>query len=163
MSRDTMPESPVSFDDQYDDLDRWNALNPNEKVELYIPAPPMADKEQSFAYHLATRNFFAWIFRRSVVGEHLGTALIGLLNSMAEFRGDDQDNIPDLISYLDEEGYLDIKCQPHQALALLNLSEFFQMRDMYIDAFSHCVGMSEELPYSPEYQVCLINANGFLQ
>ncbi|OBR14445.1 Choriogenin Hminor [Colletotrichum higginsianum IMI 349063] len=152
MSRDTMPESPVSFDDQYDDLDRWNALNPNEKVELYIPAPPMADKEQSFAYHLATRNFFAWIFRRSVVGEHLGTALIGLLNSMAEFRGNDQDNIPDLMSYLDEEGYLDIKGQPHQALALLNLSEFFQMRDMYIDAFSHCVGMSEELPYSPEYQ-----------
>ncbi|GJC86021.1 hypothetical protein ColLi_08859 [Colletotrichum liriopes] len=147
-----MPESPGSFNDEYDDLDQWNALNPNERIELYIPPPPMADKEQAFSYHLATRNFFAWIFRRSMVGEHLGTALIGLLNSMAEFRGNDEDNVRDLMSYLDEEGYLDIKGQPHHALALLHLAEFFQMKDMYIDAFSHCVGMSEELFYSPEYQ-----------
>ncbi|OHW92187.1 hypothetical protein CSPAE12_09198 [Colletotrichum incanum] len=151
MSRE-MPASPGSFSDEYDDLDQWHALNPNERIELYIPAPPTADKEQAFSYHLATRNFFAWIFRRSVVGEHLGTALIGLLNTMAEFRGNDEDNVPDLMSYLDEEGYLDIKGQPHHALALLHLAEFFQMRDMYIDAFSHCVGMSEELVYSPEYQ-----------
>ncbi|KXH34401.1 hypothetical protein CSIM01_00312 [Colletotrichum simmondsii] len=151
MARD-MPETPGSFHDQYDDLDRWNALNPNERIELYIPAPPMADKEQAFSYHLATRNFFAWIFRRSVVGEHLGTALIGLLNSMAEFRGNEQDNVSDLTSYLDEEGYYDIKGVPQHALAMLHLAEVFQLRDLYVDAFSHCVGMSEELFYSPEYQ-----------
>ncbi|GKT47819.1 uncharacterized protein ColSpa_08000 [Colletotrichum spaethianum] len=150
MSLDT-PESPGAFNDEYDDLDRWNELHPNERVELYIPAPSMADKDQAFSYHLATRNFFAWIFRRSMVGEFLGIALIGLLNSMAEFRGNDEDNVPELMSYLDEEGYLDIKGQPHHALALLRLSEFFEMRDMYIDAFSHCVGMGEELLYSPEY------------
>ncbi|OLN83380.1 hypothetical protein CCHL11_03036 [Colletotrichum chlorophyti] len=150
MVRETS-EMPGSFNHHYDDLDRWNALNPNDKVELYIPAPAMADKEQAFAYHLATRNFFAWVFRRSMVGEHLGIALIGLLNSMSDFRGDKEDNVPDLISYLDEEGYLDVKGQPHHALALLHLSEVFHMRDMYIDAFSHCVGMSEELFYSPEF------------
>ncbi|KAK1977750.1 hypothetical protein LZ30DRAFT_600607 [Colletotrichum cereale] len=146
------PESPGSFGDQFEDLDQWHALNPNERVELYIPAPPTADKEQAFAYHLATRNFFAWIFRRSVVGEYLGTALIGLLNSMAEFRGSDEDNVSELLSYLDEEGYLDINGQPHHAVAILHLAEFFQMEDMYIDAFSHCVGMSEHLQYSPEYE-----------
>lgn len=148
-----MPESPRSFHDQFDDLDQWNELNPNEQIEIYIPAPPMADKEQAFAYHLATRNFFAWIFRRSVVGEHLGSALIGLMNSMSEFRGNDQNNVPELISYLDEEGYMDVKGQPHHALALLHLSEFFQLKDMYIDAFTHCVGMGEELSYSPEFEV----------
>uniref|UniRef100_L2FHR6 DUF8004 domain-containing protein n=1 Tax=Colletotrichum fructicola (strain Nara gc5) TaxID=1213859 RepID=L2FHR6_COLFN len=151
MSRD-MPESPGSFHDPYEDLDRWNALNPHERIELYIPAPPMADKEQAFAYHLATRNFFAWIFRRSVVGEHLGSALIGLMNSMAEFRSNGEDHMMDLHSYLDEEGYLDLKGHAHHALAILHLAEFFQVRDMYIDAFSHCVGMSEELFCSPEYQ-----------
>ncbi|KAI8245868.1 hypothetical protein K4K57_000580 [Colletotrichum sp. SAR 10_99] len=151
MSRD-MPESPGSFHDPYEDLDRWNALNPHERIELYIPAPPMADKEQAFAYHLATRNFFAWIFRRSVVGEHLGSALIGLMNSMTEFRSNGEDHMMDLHSYLDEEGYLDLKGHAHHALAILHLAEFFQVRDMYIDAFSHCVGMSEELFCSPEYQ-----------
>ncbi|KAF9872998.1 hypothetical protein CkaCkLH20_09508 [Colletotrichum karsti] len=151
MSRD-VPEMPELFSDPFEDLDRWNALNPHEKIELYIPAPPMADKDQAFAYHLATRNFFAWIFRRSIVGEHLGSALIELLNSMAEFRGHNEDNFTDLTSYMDEEGYLDLKGQPHHALAILHLSECFQMRDMYIDAFSHCVGMSEELFCSPEYQ-----------
>ncbi|KAF6812936.1 hypothetical protein CPLU01_14793 [Colletotrichum plurivorum] len=151
MARD-MPESPGSFRDPYEDLDRWNALNPYERIELYIPAPPMADKEQAFAYHLATRNFFAWIFRRSMVGEHLGTALIGLMNSMSEWRSSDEDNVMDLNSYLDEEGYLDLKGQPHHALAMLHLAEVFQMRDAYIDAFSHCVGMSEELFCNPEYQ-----------
>ncbi|KAF6805475.1 hypothetical protein CSOJ01_09474 [Colletotrichum sojae] len=151
MARD-MPESPGSFRDPYEDLDRWNALNPYERIELYIPAPPMADKEQAFAYHLATRNFFAWVFRRSIVGEHLGTALIGLMNSMSEWRSSDEDNVMDLNSYLDEEGYLDLKGQPHHALAMLHLAEVFQMRDAYIDAFSHCAGMSEELFCNPEYQ-----------
>ncbi|KAK1992719.1 hypothetical protein LX36DRAFT_587868 [Colletotrichum falcatum] len=145
-------ESPASFNDQFEDLDRWNSLNPNERVELYIPAPPTADKEQAFAYHLATRNFLAWVFRRSVVGEYLGVALIGLLNSMAEFRGDDEDNVSGLMAYMDEEGYLDINGQPHHAVALLHLAEFFQMTDMYIDAFSHCVGMSEHLQHSPEFE-----------
>ncbi|KAK2017638.1 hypothetical protein LZ32DRAFT_522631 [Colletotrichum eremochloae] len=147
------PDSPGPLNDELEDLDRWNALNPNERVELYIPAPPTADKEQSFSYHLATRNFLAWIFRRSVVGEHLGTALIGLLNTMAEFRGNDEDNVSDLISYMDEEGYLDIKGQPHHAVALLHLAEFFQMTEMYIDAFSHCVGMIERLQYSAEFEL----------
>ncbi|EFQ26961.1 uncharacterized protein GLRG_02132 [Colletotrichum graminicola M1.001] len=151
MSYDS-PESQGPFNDVFEDLDRWNSLYPNERVELYIPAPPTANKEQAFSYHLATRNFLAWVFRRSVVGEHLGIALIGLLNSMAEFRGDDEDNVSELISYMDEEGYLDIKGQPHHAVALLHLAEFFQMTDMYIDAFSHCVGMSEHLSYNPEFE-----------
>ncbi|KAK2041412.1 hypothetical protein LZ31DRAFT_567959 [Colletotrichum somersetense] len=145
-------ESPWSFHDQFEDLDRWNSLYPNERVELYIPAPATADKEQAFSYHLATRNFLAWVFRRSVVGEYLGTALIGLLNSMAEFRGNDEDNVAELISYMDEEGYLDIKGHPHHAVALLHLAEFFQMTDIYIDSFCHCVGMSEHLQYSPEFE-----------
>ncbi|TDZ54456.1 hypothetical protein CTRI78_v006365 [Colletotrichum trifolii] len=151
MSREAS-ETAEPFADELEDLDRWNALNPHERVELYIPAPPLADKQQAFSYHLATRNLFAWIFRRSMVGEHLGDALIQLLNSMAESRSPGEDNVTDIVSYLDEEGYMDIKGQPHHALALLHLAETFQLRNMYIDAFSHCVGMSEELFCNAEYQ-----------
>lgn len=128
--------------------DRWAG-----RVDLYIPAPPLSDRRQSLAYHLATRNFFAWAMGRSMVGEHLGRALATLLESMHEFREAGADNVKDLIAYMDEEGYLDFNGLPGNALAVLYLAENFRLRDLYIDAFVHCVGMSEILYRCPEYHV----------
>lgn len=125
----------------------------NGRVDLYIPAPPTASRSQALQYHIATRNFFAWIFRRAMVGNHLGNALVTLHDSMHEFRDAGVDNKQDLLSYLDEEGYLDTRHQPNHALAILHVAENFELRDLYIDAFAHCVGMSEQLYKSPEYSV----------
>jgi hypothetical protein len=86
------------------DFDIWSRQNPRHTVELYIPPPPAADKNQAFTYHVATRNFFAWVFRRSLVGAHLGEALVGLLHSMHEFRSHLGDNTEDILDYMDEEG-----------------------------------------------------------
>ncbi|KAI1143945.1 hypothetical protein F5Y05DRAFT_11630 [Hypoxylon sp. FL0543] len=122
------------------------------RIELFIPAPPWSDKRQSYEYHLATRNFIAYVFRRSVVGENLGDSLITLMHSMHEFRTEDVDNTQDLMSYLDEEGYLNFRNQPTHALAILHLAEVFQLRELYINAFAHCCGMSDQLPASSEYQ-----------
>jgi hypothetical protein len=122
-------------------------------IELYIPAPAMADKSQAFAYHVATRNFFAWVFQKSMVGEHLGTALVGLLHSMHEFRTEGSSNIDELISYLDEEGYLGFTNQTNHALAILHLAETFEITDLYLKAFAHCTGMSDRLYTSEEYEV----------
>lgn len=148
-------------------LERWHRADRRRVVELYIPPPSMADKTQAFHYHLATRNFFAWIFRRSIVGQHLGDALVGLLHSMHEFRSGVDDNVADMMGYLDEEGYLDLAGQPNHALAMLHLSEFFQMKELYTRAFAHCVGMSDQLYLSSEYLVRAskritleVNANG---
>ncbi|KAF9781456.1 hypothetical protein IL306_013452 [Fusarium sp. DS 682] len=127
------------------ELMRWSQRNPTRKIELYIPPPPTTDKTQAFNYHLATRNFFAWVFRRSMVGYSLGGALIGLLHSMHEFRSGVDDNVSDMMAYFDEEGYLDMANQPNHALAILQLAECFQMKELYIRAFAHCVGMSEYL------------------
>lgn len=121
-------------------------------IELYIPPPPEADKEQAFHYHIATRNFLAFVYRRSLVGESLGDALVGLLHSMHEFRSRGEDNVEDMMDYLDEEGYLDLAEHPDHALACLYWAEFFQLRDTYIRAFAHCAGMSDILFSSGEYQ-----------
>ena len=137
----------------YDYLDRWAELNPTRRVDLFIPAPPGADKGQSFLYHLATRNLIAWVFQRSLVGDHLGGALVALLSSLHEFRLPGEDHVGDLVAYLDEEGYLDMRGQPNHALAVLHLAEHFQLREMYIDAFAHCTGMNERLFLSSEFQV----------
>lgn len=113
----------------------------------------MADKTQAFHYHLATRNFFAWVFRRSMVGEHLGGALVCLLHSMHEFRLGTEDNVEDMMDYLDEEGYLDLADRPDHALAVLHLAEFFHLKELYTRAFAHCVGMSRYIFTSTEYWV----------
>lgn len=86
-----------------------------------------------------------------MVGSHLGEALVGLLHSMHEFRHYTEDNVKDILAYMDEEGYLDVANQPTYALAVLHLAESFQMKDLYISAFAHCVGMGDELFSSPEY------------
>ena len=95
----------------------------------------------------------AWVLRQSLIGEQLGTALIGLLQTLNDFR-DGEDNFSDLLDYMDEEGYLDIACEPTHALALLRLAEHFHIDDLYLRALAHCVGMSERLNSCPDYQVC---------
>lgn len=145
--------TPGCCTDRSDDLKGWIDLNTNERIELYIPAPTLANSELAFSYHITTRNFLAWVFGRSVVGKSLGVALIDLFTSMTKFREKNQDSISDLVSYLDEEGYLDMKGHPNHALAILNLAEHLQIEALYLDAFVHCVEMSERLFLSPEYQV----------
>ena len=125
------------------------------KFELYIPPPPTAERGQSFLYHMATRNLFAWIFGKPLVGSHLGGALVGLLNSMMEFRSVGEDNVQDLLDYMDEEGYADMRNQPDHALGVLFLAEHFRFKDLWIDAFAHSTGMHEMLARSPGFEVRL--------
>lgn len=135
------------------DLPKWSRRT-SRRIELFIPPPPTADKAQAFHCHLATRNFFAWVFRRSMVGQTLGEALVGVMHSMKEFRFGVENDVEDLMGYLDEEGYLDMANQPNHALAMLHLAESFQMKELYTRAFAHAVGMSDSLLSSTEYQVC---------
>jgi hypothetical protein len=125
-------------------------------IELYIPAPMTAERGQAFLYHTATRNFFAWMFGRSLVGCHLGGALVGLLNSMNEFRSQGEDNVRALLEYMDEEGYTDMRNSPDHALGILFFAEHFRFKDIWVDAFGHCVGMNERLIASPGFEVNIL-------
>lgn len=75
---------------------------------------------------------------------------------MHEYRSPGKvDNVADLMSYLDEEGYLNLANQPDYALAVLQLAETIRMKDLYLQALAHCVGMKEMLSSRPDYQVSL--------
>ncbi|KAH8673552.1 hypothetical protein BX600DRAFT_207816 [Xylariales sp. PMI_506] len=132
-----------------------NAKAPSKPkyMELYMAAPPGSNRQQTINYHVATRNFFAFIYRRPLIGEHLGSALIGLMRSMQAFRNRKVKNLNDLISYMQEQGYFDITNEPAHAVAILHLAEELRLRDLYIDAFAHCCGMNERLFRIPEYQL----------
>ncbi|KAI9807023.1 MAG: hypothetical protein M1825_005740 [Sarcosagium campestre] len=146
------PESGLSTHSS-GQLDDGPLSNPNSagKYEIFIPAPPTYNREQSFQYHLNTRNFFAWMFGRPIVGTNLGASLVGLLDRMSLFRSESEDNVKDILEYLDEEGYLDLREYPDHALAILFFAERFQLRDTWIDAFVHCTGMNDRLIASSEF------------
>ena len=145
-------ESPFSDLSSSEDGGYFSSRS-SKKYELYIPAPATAERGQAFLYHIATRNFFAWIFGKSLVGCNLGASLVGLLNSMNEFRSAGEDNVQEIIDYMDEEGYADMRNQPDHALAILFFAEHFHFKDLWIDAFAHCTGMNDILYTSPGFEL----------
>lgn len=136
-----------------DDIERWYRLSKGRTIELHVPGPSTADQTQAVRHHLAIRNFLAWVLKRPLVGEHLGSALVALLHSMREFRSGVEDSVADLLEYIDEEGYLRLTGQPDHAVALLFLAESFQLWELYVRAFVQCVGMRERLSSSAEYHI----------
>lgn len=71
---------------------------------------------------------------------------------MTELRCLGLNNVEDLLSYADEEGYLEMCNQPAHALGVLHFAEYCQDRRLYVEAFTHCTGMFDELYIVPEYQ-----------
>ncbi|KAF1958935.1 hypothetical protein CC80DRAFT_468778 [Byssothecium circinans] len=121
------------------------------KVELFIPAPDDASREDAFKWHITTRNFFAYVFGKSLVGEQLGQALVDLQERMHLFRSGRGNNHQDLFTYTDSQGYSEFVNCADYALGTLYYAEHYKLRDVWIDAFAHCVGMNETLTTSPEY------------
>jgi hypothetical protein len=119
--------------------------------ELYVPAPAHLTREQIYAYHVTTRNYFAYLTGRpALVGEKLGAALADLYVRVQEWHQDDE-AIKKLLVFCEDQGYMHLAENTHYATAVLNLAEKARLRDLYIHAFVHCVGMHDRLERSPEF------------
>ncbi|KAF2691886.1 hypothetical protein K458DRAFT_353989 [Lentithecium fluviatile CBS 122367] len=123
----------------------------SNKIELFVPAPDDVSREATFKWHLTTRNFFAYIFGKPLVGGHLGQALVDLQERMHLFRSGQINNSRDFLNYIESQGYRDFVDFPDYALAMLYYAEHYKLRDIWIDAFAHCVGMNESLAQSSEF------------
>ena len=139
----------------------WPLLG-NAKVsqfEIYLPVPTESVRQEVLRWHVATRNFFAWMCQTPLIGEHLGNALSNLLERMMSWRDISTDNVEDVLVYADHCGYSSVENCPDHALAMLHFAERFELEHVWIDAFAHCVGMNDLLAQSPEFEVC---TDGFL-
>ena len=105
-------------------------------------------------FHLTTRNFFAWMFEKPLVGSRLGESMINLRRRMDHWRPDPEENMDDFLQYIDEQGYTDFRDCPDHALAVLQWAESVKNAELWTDAFVHCVGMNEQLVSSNEFSVC---------
>jgi len=128
------------------------------KAKLYIAALPNSSRQQAYSWHVTTRNFFAWLCGKPLVGEHLGQSLVEVLDRMKSFRATAVENVGDLLNYADQVGYSRIENRPDYALSMLYFSERHKLRDTWTDAFAHCVGMNGSLETSSEYQVSVASS-----
>ena len=121
--------------------------------ELFVPAPNEYLKDAAFRWHLTTRNFFAFLFGKPLVGVHFGKTLVDLQERIHLFRSGNSSNDNDLMAYLGNLGYLEFAHCPDYSLGLLQFAEHYQLKELWIDAFTHCVGMNEILSESSEFPV----------
>ncbi|KAF2815012.1 uncharacterized protein BDZ99DRAFT_435071 [Mytilinidion resinicola] len=130
---------------------RSSRISTTGPCELYIPAPDESSREASFQWHLTTRNFFAFVLGKPLVGTYLGKTLVDLQERMHLFRSGQINNHEDFMAYIDDMGYRNFVDTPDYALSMLYYAEHYQLRDLWVDAFVHCVGMNDRLCLSPEF------------
>ena len=147
---EAVSNSPSNFSES---SDYFQDPYPTPEHGMYIPAPTHLSREEAYQYHLTTRNFFAWVCGKPLVGDRLGSALISLLERMNEYRPDPQENQNDILAHMDDQGYTDFRDCPDHSLAVLQFAEVFQCRELWTDAFVHCAGMNDQLDTSAEFEV----------
>ncbi|KAF1913879.1 hypothetical protein BDU57DRAFT_541253 [Ampelomyces quisqualis] len=128
-----------------------NLLGGSATVELFIPAPGHISREEAFDWHVTTRNFFAYILGQPLVGRHMGQAFVDLVERLEVFRSRQVNNHQDFLVYAETQGYRDLVECTDYALANMYYAERFKLKDVWIDAFAHCVGMGDSISLSPEY------------
>ncbi|KAI7451854.1 hypothetical protein KC336_g58 [Hortaea werneckii] len=121
-----------------------------KKCELYIPAPAHLSREQAYLYHLTTRNFFAYATSRPVVGERLSSSLLDLLERIREWQPKSA-ALANFANYCRDQGYEDMAENADHAVACLIVAEHAKIKDLWREAFVHCVGMHEQIYHSPEW------------
>ena len=122
-------------------------------VELFIPTPDEVTRQDAFRWHITTRNFFAFLLGKPLVGEHMGRAFVDLQERLCLFRPGGVNNREDFLDYIENQGYRDLVECTDYALASLFYAEHYKLRDVWVDAFAHCVGMTDSLILSPEFSV----------
>jgi len=121
-----------------------------------MPVPDHLDRQESLQWHIATRNFFAWLMGKPLVGDRLGQSIMRLFEQMKHFRERGADNLGDILAYLTRIGYTRVASRPDHALAMLLFAENMRLKDIWLNAFVHCVGMNDIMVDSPEFGVSCI-------
>lgn len=119
---------------------------------LYLPAPGRAHGQEAREWHLVTRNVFAWIMNKPLIGQTLTLALIDLVERLHTLRPASMDSVRDVLAYATRMGYTDMTNCANHSLAMLNFAEHFHIPHLWREAFVHCAGQNEVLYLSPEYK-----------
>ncbi|KAF3922555.1 hypothetical protein ABW21_db0206870 [Orbilia brochopaga] len=157
---DDLPQSPSSMSSSLMSADPDNSPIPSNQGrelegiahELHFPAPRGNDRAAIYRHHATTRNFFALLFNRSLVGSTFGQTLLDLAERMDLYMPPGNDNVEDMLRYLTRKEFDDIRNVPDLAAGMLIFAEKYRLPDLYKESFVHCVGMMNRLELSLDYQ-----------
>jgi hypothetical protein len=97
-------------------------------------------RAEAFSYHIGTRNYFAYLLRKPIVGEDFGVSLAHLWKRIEVWQP--HSSASDVFQeYCREQGYLNLAGNLDYASAALYWSELARARNVWIEAFVHCVAM----------------------
>jgi hypothetical protein len=109
MSTETSEYHPASSTPpSYDTVDYPMSEQENCSF-LYLQTPAGLSRDESYVYHLTTRNFFAWLLGVPLVGTDPVSALLDLKLRMDMWRDPGSGNFGALFDYVKEQGYGDFE------------------------------------------------------
>ena len=141
---------------------------PAIEANAQLPQQHQSGIKRRRAFHPCFRRFIPGLFQaahynfllgKPLVGDHMGQAFVDLQERLQHFRPSHANNHQDFLDYAENQGYRDLVECTDYALASLFYAEHYKLRDTWVDAFAHCVGMSESLVLSPEYVVCILSSD----
>lgn len=122
--------------------------------ELFFPAPLDASMVENLRHHLTTRNVFALLFGKCLVGLNLYQSLLDLHERLQMYMPPESDNAGLIIDHIVSHGLDDVRNDPTSAAGLLAWSEGPLVRwyEGWREAYVHCAGMYSRLQRIAEFR-----------
>ena len=120
--------------------------------EIHFPAPDGASRIEVLRHHITTRNLFAFLLGKPLVGLTYYQALTDLHEHLMLYMPQEVDCARLIIRYLVNNHLHNVSNDPAAAAGLLAWSENVEVRwqEGWREAFVHCVGMSRDFQSLPE-------------
>ena len=133
--------------------EQGNPRNDNPiRHEIHFPAPDNASRFEILRHHITTRNLFALLLDKPIVGLTYYQALTDLHDRLTLYMPREVNCAQLEIGYLITHKLHNVSNDPAAAAGLLAWSENVEIRwqDGWREAFVHCVGMYTDLRSLPE-------------
>ena len=108
---------------------------PGVQYRLYMDAHAPGSKVDVLRYHVTTRNFFALLLRKPLVGFTFYQALVDLHERLDEYLPPGVDSAVALQSYLVTLGSVNVSNEPRAAAGLLAWSEDVRWNNGWREAY----------------------------
>lgn len=124
------------------------------QYEIHFPASDNISKMDLLRYHTTTRNFFALLLDKPLVGMTHFQALMDLFERVKLYMPPDCNPCEKMVKFLLQNRLHIVANDPGAAAGLLAWSEDEEVRwqEGWREAFVHCVGMYGQVQRRPEYR-----------
>ena len=123
------------------------------RYEIHFPAPDGASRIEILRHHITTRNFFALLLNKPLVGLTFYQALIDLHERLTVIMPRESNCMDTIMGFLTRNRLHNVCNDPAAAAGLLAYSEDDEVQwpEGWREGFVHCCGMYTKLRELPEF------------